>query len=234
MGGSLACGFRGILPCYESPVHPGSDLSAWRHAYTDGGLLEGDLAAEPVAQFGRWLTQAQTAGVHEPNAMVLTTVGPQGRPSARSVLLKAFDNRGFVFYTNYGSRKAAELAANPRVALLFPWYALHRQVIVEGAAERTSEAESDRYFATRPRGSQLGAWASPQSRTVVSREPLEQAYAEQVQRYEGRDVPRPPHWGGFRVVPDVVEFWQGRPDRLHDRLRYVRDGEGWRVERLAP
>ncbi|MEV5882692.1 pyridoxamine 5'-phosphate oxidase [Streptomyces sp. NPDC052020] len=213
------------------------DLASMRKQYRAEGLAETDLAASPVEQFARWFRQAATeGGMFEPNAMVVSTADAEGRPSSRTVLLKHFDERGFVFYTNYGSRKARDLAENPQVSLLFPWHPMARQVIVTGVARRTGRDETAAYFRTRPHGSQLGAWASSQSSVVAGREALDAAYAELAARYpEGEQVPVPPHWGGFRVVPRSVEFWQGRENRLHDRLRYVagEDG-GWRVERLGP
>ncbi|AJP02522.1 pyridoxamine 5'-phosphate oxidase [Streptomyces cyaneogriseus subsp. noncyanogenus] len=213
------------------------DLASMRKQYRAEGLAEADLAATPVEQFARWFRQAATeGGMFEPNAMVVSTADAEGRPSSRTVLLKHFDERGFVFYTNYGSRKARDLAENPYVSLLFPWHPMARQVIVAGVARRTGRDETAAYFRTRPHGSQLGAWASSQSSVVAGREELDAAYAELAARYpEGEQVPVPPHWGGFRVVPRSVEFWQGRENRLHDRLRYVagEDG-GWRVERLGP
>ncbi|MFC5910957.1 pyridoxamine 5'-phosphate oxidase [Streptacidiphilus monticola] len=206
-----------------------------RRQYRADGLLEQDLAADPLHQFARWFTDAERSGIDEPNAMVVSTADAEGRPSSRTVLLKAFDERGFVFYTNYGSRKARELEANPYVSLLFPWHPIARQVIVSGRAERTGRDETAAYFRSRPHGSRLGAWASDQSAPVASRAELEARYAELAARYpEGEGVPVPPFWGGFRVVPDAVEFWQGRQNRLHDRLRFVRTPEGWRVERLFP
>jgi pyridoxamine 5'-phosphate oxidase len=206
-----------------------------RRQYAEEGLAEADLAPDPVTQFTRWFAQAERAGFLEPNAMVLSTADAEGRPSSRTVLLKGFDRRGFVFFTNYGSRKGAELAANPYASLLFPWHPIDRQVIVSGAVERTGRDETAAYFRVRPHGSQLGAWASEQSSPVASREVLEQRFAELESRYpEGEGVPVPPFWGGFRVVPQTVEFWQGRPNRLHDRLRYTAAGEGWTVERLCP
>ncbi|WP_189414507.1 pyridoxamine 5'-phosphate oxidase [Streptomyces griseoviridis] len=213
------------------------DLASMRKQYRAEGLSESELAATPVEQFARWFQQAATdGGLFEPNAMVVSTADAEGRPSSRTVLLKHFDGRGFVFYTNYGSRKARDLAANPQVALLFPWHPMARQVIVTGTAARTGRDETAAYFRTRPHGSQLGAWASTQSSVVGSRADLDTAYAELAARHpEGEQVPVPPHWGGFRVVPESVEFWQGRENRLHDRLRYTADGAGgWRVERLSP
>ncbi|MFF9041229.1 pyridoxamine 5'-phosphate oxidase [Streptomyces sp. NPDC014892] len=208
-----------------------------RKQYRADGLDESELAAGPMEQFGRWFLQAaQEGAVFEPNAMVVSTADAEGRPSSRTVLMKAYDAQGFVFYTNYDSRKARDLAANPYVSLLFPWHALARQVIVTGSAVRTGRDETAAYFRTRPHGSQLGAWASAQSSVISSRAELDAAYEELHARYpEGEQVPVPPNWGGFRVVPRSVEFWQGRWNRLHDRLRYVAEPDGsWRVERLSP
>ena len=204
-----------------------------RRSYRRMGLSEDDLAATWLRQFEHWLADAVAAGIGEPNAMVLATADEQGRPSARTVLLKGVDDRGFVLFTNRESRKGRELAANPRASLLFPWHDLQRQVIAEGPVERLTAEEDDAYFATRPHGSQLGAVASPQSRVVPSREVLKRAFDEAAGRYPDA-VPRPEHWGGLRLRPDAVEFWQGRPDRLHDRLRYRRENGVWVVERLAP
>jgi pyridoxamine 5'-phosphate oxidase len=209
-------------------------LAALRREYGDAGLGRSDLDPDPVVMFERWLGDAVSAPLHEPNAMVVSTVSREGQPSSRMVLLKAVDRRGFVFYTNYGSGKAADLAAEPRTALLFPWHELQRQVRVEGRAERVPTEESAAYFASRPRPSQLGAWASPQSSVVGSREELDALLREAEERFADRDVPLPGTWGGYRVVPDLVEFWQGRKGRMHDRLVYRRTGEGWEVVRLAP
>jgi pyridoxamine 5'-phosphate oxidase len=198
------------------------------------GLVEADVDPDPVAQFGRWFDDAHAAGLVEPSAMALATAGADGVPSARMVLLRGVDQRGFVFYTNYESRKAAELAANPRAALVFWWGELQRQVRVEGPVERTSREESAAYFRTRPPGSRLSAWASPQSRVIPDRAVLDERVAELAARHPDGDVPLPPFWGGYRLVPEVVELWQQRPNRLHDRLRYTRTPGGWRIERLAP
>jgi pyridoxamine 5'-phosphate oxidase len=195
-----------------------------------------DLEDDPVDMVRRWLHDTIVAGLHEPNAMVVATVSAQGLPSARMVLLKGLDARGFVFFTNYTSRKAEDIDANPAVSLLFPWHDLQRQVRVEGTASRVSTEESAAYFAGRPRESQLGAWASPQSRVVSSRSALDERYGGVLAQFADVDaVPLPPFWGGIRVAPEAVEFWQGRKGRMHDRLRYRRDGSGaWAVERLAP
>lgn len=210
-----------------------------REQYATGGLSETELPAEPMDQFAVWFKEAARDGdaIHEPNAMVVSTADAAGRPSSRTVLLKGFDERGFVFFTNYESRKAHELDANPYVSLLFPWHAVARQVIVSGTAERVGREETVAYFRTRPHGSQLGAWASAQSSVLTSRAELDRAYADLAARYpEGEQVPVPPNWGGYRVRPHTIEFWQGRADRLHDRLRYARgtDGRTWRVDRLSP
>jgi pyridoxamine 5'-phosphate oxidase len=199
------------------------------------GLDEPALADNPIAQFQEWYAEAEAAGITEPNAMALATVAADGTPSARMVLLRGADERGFVFYTNHGSRKAMELAGNPRAALVFYWEPLHRQVRVEGRVERVSERESRDYFATRPRGSQIAAWASRQSSALASREELEAEFQRMEREFAGSDVPLPPFWGGFRIAPVIVELWQGRANRLHDRVRYERDGGGsWRKSRLAP
>lgn len=208
-------------------------LADLRREYTQGGLSEADLAADPFAQFERWFNDAQNAGVHEPNAMALGTVDSDGQPAVRIVLLKGFGPDGFRFFTNYESRKGRELAENPRVSLCFLWHELERQVRIEGRAERLSDADNDAYFKSRPRGSQWGAWTSNQSSVVPDRRALEARLAEIEASYP-EEVPRPPFWGGFRIVPSRVEFWQGRPSRLHDRLTYGSQGDGWTVERLAP
>ena len=211
------------------------DVAGLRKEYTSTGLMEADAHPDPIEQFRRWFDEALAANLYEPNAMTLATATREGRLSARVVLLKGFDERGFVFYTNYEGRKARELEENPCCALVFYWGELERQVRIEGRAERVSEEESDAYYESRPRGSQLGAWVSEQSRPVEDREALEERLRGLEAEYEGSEVPRPPFWGGYRVEPEKIEFWQGRENRLHDRLLYCRqDGGGWRVERLQP
>ena len=210
-----------------------SDL---RREYRLGGLDEERVAADPIAQFRAWLDEAVARGVVDATAMTLATADRHGRPSARIVLLKGCDERGFVFFTNYDSRKGRELAENPHAALVFFWPELDRQVRVEGAVERVAREESEAYFASRPEGARLGAWASPQSRPIPGRQVLEDAVAEVTARFAGRPegIPCPEFWGGFRLRPDAIELWQGRESRLHDRIRFSRHGEGWRSERLAP
>ncbi|MBA0053254.1 pyridoxamine 5'-phosphate oxidase [Streptomyces sp. AJS327] len=194
-----------------------------RARYRARGLSEDELAPDPFTQFARWFADAYQSGLHEPNAMILSTADADGRPSSRTVLLKRHDARGFVFYTNHGSRKGRELDVNPRVSLLFPWHGIARQVIVSGTARRVGREETIAYFRTRPHGSQLGAWASEQSSRIATRAELDRMYEELAERYpEGTDVPAPPQWGGVLVRAESVEFWQGRENRLHDRLRYVR------------
>jgi pyridoxamine 5'-phosphate oxidase len=193
-----------------------------------------ELDAEPLRQFEQWFAEAREAGLAAPEAMTLATSTPDGRPSARMVLLKRADERGFAFHTNYESRKGSELAANPRAALLFWWQPLGRQVRVEGLVARVPAPESEAYFRTRPLASRIAAWASPQSRPLAGRAELDRLYAEAGARFPSENVPLPPHWGGLRLVPEAYEFWQHGDDRLHDRVRYERDGDGWRRERLAP
>ena len=212
---------------------PHIDLSALREEYARAGLDEKDLAPDPLAMFERWMQDVIDADLYDANAMVVSTVGPDFAPSSRMVLLKGVDEAGFVFFTNTGSRKGQELAGNPRCALLFPWQVLERQVRVDGVATRLPDADVARYFATRPRGSQLGAWASHQSHVVASRDELLAAYDDAEARFPD-EVPVPGEWGGYVVRPEAVEFWQGRPGRMHDRLRYRRTPSGWDVERLAP
>jgi pyridoxamine 5'-phosphate oxidase len=209
---------------------PYADL---RRDYAAGGLAEGDLAADPFAMFRRWYDDAAAADLYEPNAMVVASVSSAGRPSARMVLLKGFSEQGWVFFTNLGSRKGVELRVNPHCALLFPWHPLERQVRVDGVAVELPRSDVETYFASRPRGSRLGAHASPQSREIASRETLDEAWAAADAAYPD-EVPVPDEWGGFRVEPEAVEFWQGRPGRMHDRLVYRRDGDVWATVRLAP
>ena len=205
-----------------------------RREYVLAGLAEKDVARDPFDQFDAWFRAAVQANVPLANAMALATVDPVSqRPSLREILLKGYDRSGFVFYTSHDSRKGRELAGNPATSLLFWWVELERQVRIEGRAQRVSDAEADQYFASRPLGSRLGAWASPQSETVPGRETLEARFEAAAARF-GEQPPRPPSWGGFRVVPDWFEFWQGRENRLHDRLLYARDGGAWKIERLAP
>ncbi len=209
-------------------------VSDLRREYVRAGLDEAGLHSEPIEQFRRWFDEALSADLHEPNAMTLATSTNDGKPSARIVLLKGYDERGFVFYTNYEGRKAKDLDENPRAALVFFWGELERQVRIEGTVSRVPEKESDEYFASRPRGSQLGAWVSEQSRIVTDRRSLEEKLHSLEAEYANREVPRPLFWGGYRVEPEAVEFWQGRENRLHDRLVYRREDNGWRIERLQP
>jgi pyridoxamine 5'-phosphate oxidase len=212
-----------------------TDLQRLRKEYTRAGLAEADADPDPIGQFRKWFDEALAANLHEPNAMALATATLDGRPSARVVLLKGCDERGFVFYTNYEAHKSRELEENPRCALVFYWGELERQVRIEGCATRISGEDSDAYYRSRPRGSRLGSWASAQSRPIEDRDILEKRLRELEAKYEGREIPRPPFWGGYRVEPGAIEFWQGRENRLHDRLLYRRlDSGSWRMERLQP
>ncbi len=206
-----------------------------RKDYQRFNLREEDVDPDPIRQFRTWFEDASLSDVIEANAMALATATSEGRPSVRMVLLRGFDERGFSFFTNYDSRKARELEQNPYASLVMFWHELERQVRIDGQVERTSDEESDRYFHGRPAGSRVGAWASPQSAVIAGRDALEALYAEVEARYPDGAIPRPPNWGGYRVIPDSIEFWQGRPNRLHDRLRYSRRPDsGWLIERLAP
>ena len=209
-------------------------LAEQRKDYCLAGLAEEDLARDPFRQFEKWFQEAEAAKVTEPNAMTLATATKEGKPSARTVLLKGLDGRGFVFFSNYESRKGRELATNPQATLVFPWIALERQVVVEGTVTKVPREESEAYFHSRPRASQLAAWGSLQSSIISGRGVLEASMKILEQKYAGREVPLPPHWGGWRLSPEAVEFWQGRRSRLHDRLRYQRTKDGWTIERLAP
>jgi len=210
-------------------------LESLRSNYALSGLNETDLLETPFQQFQLWLEQAIAAELPEPNAMTLATLSAQGKPIARMVLLKGLDEKGFVFYTNYDSAKGKQLTETDSAALVFWWAGLERQVRVEGPVEKVSSTESDAYFQSRPKASQLGAWASPQSQVIENRDILEQRLAQLEEKYATEKVPRPPHWGGFRVIPTAIEFWQGRPSRLHDRIRYELDEKGdWFYQRLAP
>jgi pyridoxamine 5'-phosphate oxidase len=215
------------------------NLADLREEYTRGGLQREEMAAEPQQQFAIWFDQARTAELPEPNAFVLSTADAAGRVTSRTVLLKEMDARGFVFYTNYTSEKARQMGENPQVSACFPWFPLERQVVITGTAVKISSTESLKYFLSRPLGSRLGAWTSPQSRIISSRALLEKKLDEMKRKFADGKVPLPDHWGGYRIVPETVEFWQGRPNRLHDRLRYRKVSAGqepgaWQIERLAP
>lgn len=214
---------------------PPIDIAALRHDYVAHGLRRADLDPDPIRQFARWFGEAAAANIRDVNAMSLATATPDGKPSVRIVLLKAISDRGFVFFTNYESAKGRELNANPHAALTLFWVQLERQIRITGEVEKTSREESEEYFRSRPLGSQLGAWTSAQSEPIANREMLEARLAEITDRFAGADVPLPPHWGGYRLKPAAIEFWQGRANRLHDRFRYRREGDSaWVVERLAP
>lgn len=210
------------------------DIGDMRRDFESEGLNQETLDTSPIKQFERWFEEARTAGILEPNAMSLATTGSNNMPDLRTVLLKYFDERGFVFYTNYHSQKAQEIAENPRAAILFPWLALNRQVRLRGKVEKISKAESMRYFTSRPRGSQIGAWVSEQSKAITSRGLLEQKVAEMKQKFSDGEIPLPSFWGGYRIVPEHFEFWQGRPSRLHDRFEYERKNDDWLIQRLQP
>lgn len=210
------------------------DIDQVRRDYLQGGLRRDDLQDDPIAQFELWLRQAIDSGLHDPTAMTVATVDAEGQPSQRIVLLKQVDNAGFVFYTNYESQKARDIAVNPRVSLHFPWHPLERQVRVCGVAEKVTAAESLKYFSSRPQESQLAAWASAQSRPVSSRQLLMQQFQSMKTKFQQGRIPLPDFWGGYRIIPASIEFWQGGAHRLHDRFRYTRSEQGWSIERLAP
>lgn len=214
---------------------PPLDIAGLRHEYIGQGLRRSDLNPNPFVQFDNWFSAAIEAGIRDANAMALATAGRDGQPSVRIVLLKEFTEEGFVFFTNYHSEKGRQLDENPRAALVFYWMEVERQIRVEGAVEKTSREDSEKYFHTRPAGAQVGAWASAQSEVIDGRRILEARLAEMQQRFASGPIPLPPHWGGYRLKPERIEFWHGRPNRLHDRFRYTRAGDGtWKIERLAP
>jgi pyridoxamine 5'-phosphate oxidase len=214
---------------------PPLDYAGFRHEYIGEGFRRADLDPDPIKQFHAWFAAATKAGIHDANAMALATSTPDGRPSARIVLLKGFDDRGFVFFTNYSSDKGRQLEKNPRAALVLYWMEVERQIRIEGTTEKIPRSESKKYFHTRPIGAQLGAWASRQSEVIDARRVIDARLEEMKERFGQGKVPLPPHWGGYRLKPERIEFWQGRPDRLHDRFRYSRQEDGsWLIERLAP
>ena len=210
------------------------NLADFRKEYSDRGLRRADLKADPIQQFDDWFKTATDCGVHEPNAMTLATASATGTPLQRTVLLKGYDEKGFVFFSNYQSRKAADIDANPQACLLFPWLTLERQIIIQGRVEKTTVEESTAYFHSRPLDSQIGAWVSNQSEVIASRDALNAKLEEIRKRFADGIIPLPPFWGGYRVVPTTIEFWQGGPARLHDRFLYSRIDDGWKIERLSP
>ena len=210
------------------------DIDDHHKEYTRSGLRRSDLDADPIAQFEHWFQQAEASGIKYPNALSLATTGKDGLPSVRTVLLKTYDELGFVFFTNFGSAKAKQIDENPQAGLLFAWLELERQVKISGKVERISQAESLKYFATRPRGSQLGAWCSSQSEPISSRQMLETSWQQMKEKFLNKEVPLPDFWGGYRVIPQTIEFWQGRSSRLHDRFEYQLNDSGWTIQRLAP
>lgn len=217
----------------ETP--PLFDIAGFRHEYIGEGLRRADLAPDPIKQFDSWFAAAVAANIHDANAMALATATADGKPSARIVLLKDFDERGFVFYTNYASEKGRQLEQNPRAALVFYWMEVERQIRIEGTVKKVSREQSEHYFRTRLAGAQIGAWASHQSEVIDGRRVLDARLAEMTQRFAGGEIPLPPHWGGYRLAPETIEFWQGRANRLHDRFRYNRQPDGsWVIDRLAP
>jgi pyridoxamine 5'-phosphate oxidase len=217
----------------ETP--PLFDIAGFRHEYIGEGLRRADLAPDPIKQFDNWFAAAVAANIHDANAMALATATTDGKPSARIVLLKDFDERGFVFYTNYASEKGRQLEQNPRAALVFYWMEVERQIRIEGTVKKVSREKSEHYFRTRLAGAQIGAWASHQSEVIDGRRVLDARLAEMTQRFAGGEIPLPPHWGGYRLAPETIEFWQGRANRLHDRFRYRRQPDGsWIIDRLAP